>query len=357
MTGGDSGSTARRALIWVLITVGVALLLFLAWQLRQVLILVFLALLVAAAAHQPIAWLEGRGAPRPLALAGVYLGLLAVFAAILWIIVPPLVGQVAQLAEDAPQYVERAREWVQDLTAQLPGDAGQQGLQEVTAQLSGVLPSIGALAAIPLLLVNVLVNFVLILVLSALLVLQSDALRDGFLAYVRPERRGRVREVAGAAIEKLGAYVRGQLVMMVAIGMGTAIGMLLIGVPFVLPLSFLAFLAEAIPLVGPFIAGVPIVIIAFVDGGLVSGLLMAGWIIGLQQLEGYVLQPMIQRKALELSPVIVMLSVLAGGTLGGVIGALIAIPLVAVVKVVLSQVVLPLRRESWGEAEGHAPAG
>lgn len=335
--------------MWALVAFGIALLLLLAWQLRQILILIFLALLIAAAVHQPIAWLERRRAPRVVALLGVYLAVLAVLAGILWIIVPPLVGQVAQLAENAPEYIDRARGWLQGFLAQLPGEAGQQGMQTVTDQLSGVLPSVGALAAIPLLLLNVLVNLVLILFLSALLVLQSESLRDGFLQYVRPERRGRVREVGRAAFEKLGAYVRGQLIMMVAIGVGTGIGMLLIGVPFVLPLSFLAFLTEAIPLVGPFIAGVPIVIIAFVDGGLVPGLFMAGWVIALQQLEGYILQPIIQRKALELSPVIVMLSVLAGGALGGIVGALIAIPLVAVVKVVLTHVVLPLRRESWGE--------
>ncbi len=129
-------------------------------------------------------------------------------------------------------------------------------------------------------------------------------------------------------------------------GLGTALGMLVLGVPFPLPLGLLAFLTEAIPMVGPYIAGVPIVLIAFSESP-ITGVLMAAWIFGLQQLEGYVLAPSILRHAVDLSPVIILLAIVAGGTLAGVLGALIAVPLVAALQVLVREVVLPLRRASW----------
>ncbi len=344
--GTEMQSAARRALAWMLVGVATLVLVLLAWQLRQLLILIFLALLMAAAIYQPAGWLERHRLPRVLSVIAVYLAVLLVLAGIVWLIAPPLVGELVGLAERTPQLVEQVRGWLQGLLDQLPGDVQAPGLDEATERLGSMLPNLSALAGIPLVMLNVIINLVLIVFLSALLVLERDSLRDGLLRYIAPDRRARVTEVGRTAIDKLGAYVRGQLVMMTAIGIGTGIGMFIVGVPFVLPLSFLAFLTEAIPLVGPYIAGVPIVALAFAESPL-TGLLMTGWIVGLQQFEGYVLQPAIQKKALELSPVVVMLAVVAGGMLAGIVGALIAIPLVAVVQVVLQHVVLPLREQTW----------
>jgi putative heme transporter len=338
---------ARRAFYWGLVWLALIVLTLLLWELREVVVLAFLALLVAAAAHGPALLVERRGVPRILSILGVYLGLLVIVALILWIVVPPLVEQLVELVENLPAIARGGEDWLREQLRGLPGDIGEEGMQQVRERIGSVIPEIAALAVVPMVIVGLLVNLVTVVFLSALLLIERDRLRDGLLNYLKPERREKVTDVGRSATEKLGAYVRGQLVMMTAIGIGTGIGMLILGVPFVLPLAFLAFLAEAIPIVGPFISGIPIVLIAFTQDPL-TGILMAIWVIGLQQLESFVLAPVIQNKALKLSPVVILLGILAGGTLGGVVGALVAIPVVAVLHVILAEVVLPLRRQSWG---------
>jgi putative heme transporter len=161
---------------------------------------------------------------------------------------------------------------------------------------------------------------------------------------VARDRRPALNLVDTAAA-KLGGYIRGQLLVMAVTGVGTAVGMMLLGVPFALPMGLLGFLAEAIPLAGPIIAGVPVLVLAFLESP-TTGLLMLVWLIVLQQLEGWLLYPIIQGRILSLSPLVVVLAVLAGATLYGVLGAVIAVPIVAIVDVILREVVFPLRRQA-----------
>ena len=142
---------------------------------------------------------------------------------------------------------------------------------------------------------------------------------------------------------RLGAYVRGQLLVMGIIGLGSAAGMLVLNVPFAVPLGALSFITASIPLAGAFIAGGPIVLVALtVSPG--TGLLMAVWLVVLQQLEGSLITPYIQGRAVNLSAIAVLLGVVAGTSIAGIVGGIIAIPLVAVADVILRDIVFPLRR-------------
>jgi predicted PurR-regulated permease PerM len=166
--------------------------------------------------------------------------------------------------------------------------------------------------------------------------------------------------VARKALLRLGAYVRGQLLVMVVIGIGSALGMVLIGfitrgepLPFAVPLGALSFMTAAIPLAGAFIAGGPIVLVALVTSPL-AGLLMLVWLIGLQQLEGSVITPYIQGRVVNLSAIAVLLGVVAGTSIAGIVGGIIAIPLVAVADVVIREIVFPLRRRAEDRRRGRA---
>jgi predicted PurR-regulated permease PerM len=191
---------------------------------------------------------------------------------------------------------------------------------------------------------------VIVFVLSALMLLERDDARRWFMQFLDRDDGELVHDVARNALHKLGAYVGGQLLLMTVIGVGTGLGMVVVGLftqgsplPFLFPLALLAFVTEAIPMVGPFISGVPIAAVAFLESPL-TGVLMGIWLIALQQLEGLILVPVVQSRAVALSPMIVLLAVLAGGTLAGIVGAIIAIPAVAVADVIIRDVVLPLRR-------------
>lgn len=348
--------TAQVAATWGLVWLGLLLLALLVWQLRVILALVFLAILLSAALRRPVDGLERLRLPRVAAVLTTYLVLLAILALVAWLVVPPLVEQAAELIMALPETAEQVLGWVSSSLAPLiPGNALERMIEDIPARLGEAIPDLQSVLAVPLVVIGVLVNLVVVVFLSAFLVLDGGGLWRTALDYLEPDRRERLTAIGHNVVDKLGSYVAGQLVVMAVTGVGVAVGMLIFGVPFVVPLAFLAFLAEAIPIAGPFISGVPIVLIAFLEGP-ITGLLMAGWIFALQQLEGYVLIPLVQNKAIQVSPTIIILGVVAGATLGGVLGAVIAIPLIAVVQVVMSEVVLPERRRSWQRSEGQQGA-
>lgn len=330
---------AMLAALGVLVVVVVAALL---WELRLLVILLFLALLIAAALMGPVTWLEEHGWPRIAAVLSFYAGLVVVLGGVLFLIVPPLVEEAVDLAENLPAILDEARELVTGVVGGILGADVVDRAFEMIGGPDGVAPDPGTLLAGPMLLAEVLVNLVIVLVLSIFILLERDRIRDWVLRFFAPDQREGVRRLSTNALSKLGAYVRGQLIIMLVVGVGATIGMLLLGVPFALPLGLLAFFAEAIPLVGPYIAGIPIVFVALLESVWVA-LFIGIWFTALQQIESYVLGPVVHGHVIKLSPLVVMFAVLAGATIAGVVGAIIAVPLAAVIDLVINEVILPLR--------------
>ncbi len=346
---------AGIALRATLVVAGVAFAAYLAWQLRQLIILAFLGVLFAAALYGPTRFFERRGWPRILSVVTVYLILIGVFALVIALIFPPLISQAVGLADDLPQLVEDLRGSAIGFIDTVAGEGqGETVVDSVTAGAGDVAPDWGALVRLPLTVAGILLNVVLVLFLSVLMLLERDNARAWAQRFVSPQDQPLTHEVSVNALAKLGAYVRGQLLIMTITGVGTFLGMWIIGVPFAFPLSLLAFIGEAIPMAGAFIAGGPIVLLALLQSPL-QGLFMLIWLVVMQQLQGFIVVPIIQGRAVQLSPVVVLLSVLAGASLGGIVGAIIAIPVVAVADVVIRDVVFPLR-EARRVRRGEVPA-
>ena len=337
-------AAAARIVPPVLAVLAIALVVVLAWQLRGLLIMVFVAALVAAALHDPSAWLERRGLPRLLAVIVPYLLIGAILTGVVILIVPPLIDQAAALIADLPSIADALLTTVVGVVDRFVGDGtGDAVIEQLTDELRDLVPGIGTLTRLPLTLFEALIGIGTVLFLSLLLLLERDDARRWILRFVDEGDRDVVAGLGRDVFVKLGAYVRGQALVMTAVGLATTIGMLVLGVPFALPLGLLAFLAELIPLVGPFIAAGPILVVAFVEGP-TTGLLMLAWLLIVQQAEGWILTPFIQGKVLSLSPVVVLVAVFAGGSLAGIVGAVIAVPLVAALDVLIRDVVLPLRQ-------------
>jgi predicted PurR-regulated permease PerM len=154
------------------------------------------------------------------------------------------------------------------------------------------------------------------------------------LAFVRQERRARVRNVWNQAETRLGMWVRAQLILMGAIGLATAIAYTLLGVPSAVLLGFIAALAEGIPLIGPLLGAIPAVLLAATVSPQLA-VEVAGVYIVLQIIEGNVLVPLVMRNTVRISPFLVILSILVGAAAGGFVGALLAVPIAATGEVVL----------------------
>ena len=342
-----AGITFRASLV----VVGVVLAAYFVYQLRLLLILIFLAILLAAGLYGVVRLFE-RFLPRILAVLASYALLIGVFVLVLFLIFPPLVRGVVEFADDLPNIADSLRAGTISLIDGIAGaGTGEDIVDTLTEGAQDAAPELGSLLSVPLTLASILTNTLVVIFLSALMLIERDRARAWILEFVDQRDRDAVLGVSRNALLKLGAYVRGQLLVMAIIGVGSGVGMWVLGVPFAVPLGALSFITAAIPLAGAFIAGGPIVLVALtVSPG--TALLMAAWLVVLQQLEGSVITPYIQGRVVNLSAIAVLLGVLAGTSIAGIVGGIIAIPLVAVADVVLRDIVFPLRRRAEARRRG-----
>jgi predicted PurR-regulated permease PerM len=340
-------SIALRVSIVVLL---VALAAWWIYLVREVIVLGLLALVIAAAIHAPVAALQRRGVPRIGAVLIVYLGLIAVVAVLLAVIVPPLLAEARDFGTNLPGLLGELSAGFNALLAQFGVSAGGS----VVDLLLGQLGSLGTvLATIPGVVVGFLAALLLITFLSALMILERDRARQWVMRFVAHDDRPLLDDLLHKAGARLGAYVRGQLLIMLVTGFGSWLGLTLIGVPFALPLGVFAFLTEAIPIAGPVIAGVVMIAVAFIESPAQAAATLVLVVI-IQQAESLVLVPVIQGRLISISPVVALLAVLAGSAVAGIPGAILAIPLVAIAMIVINDVILPWRRTQIGE-DPHPP--
>lgn len=346
-------SAFRVSLVVLAVVAGV----YFAFQLREVLIIGFVALILAAGLVAPVSWLEERGVPRLLALAATYLAVIAVLAVIVLLIVPPLSSQVTELIRELPDLADQLFVAIEPWAAALgaPTDV-EEALEALRGRIGDLRGLVDDLATVPLLVISALFGLLAAVFLSALMLIERDRARDWLLRFVAPGQRDDALALGRKATLRLGAFVRGQLFVMTIVGTVTAIGLTLLGVPFALPLGLLAFATEIIPIAGAFIAATPIVLIAFLESPIQGIVALVGFFI-IQQIESYVLIPVVQGRVIEISALVALLAVLAGGALAGIIGALLAIPFVAVATVVVEDVILPWRRRQFGSEPADAGAG
>jgi len=335
-----------------LVVLGVAFAAYLVYELRLLLTLIFLAVLLAAGMYGVVRLFE-RFLPRILAVLASYALLLGVFALAVFLIFPPLIRQAVDLVDDLPRIADDLRAGSIDLIDGIAGaGTGEEIIDTLTAGTGDGLPEFGSLLSVPLTAASILANLVIVIFLSALVLIERDRTRGYLMNFVEEQDRDAVLDSARKALLKLGAYVRGQLLVMSVIGVGSFLGLVVIGlilegepIPFAVPLGALSFITAAIPMAGAFIAGGLIVLVSLTISPL-AALLMAAWVTVLQQLEGSVITPYIQGKVVNLSAVVVLLAVVAGTSLAGIVGGIIAIPVVAVVDVIIRDVVFPLRRRA-----------
>lgn len=343
-----AGITLRASLV----VLGVGFAAYLVYELRLLLILVFLAILLAAGMYGVVRTFE-RLLPRILAVVVSYLLLIGAFALAIFLIFPPLIRQAVDLVDDFPRIAEDLRSGAIDLIDGIAGaGTGEELIDTLTAGTGDALPEFGSLLSVPLTAASILANLVIVIFLSALISLERDRTRGYLMNFIEEPDREAVLESARKALLKLGAYVRGQLLVMTVIGFGSFLGLVVVGVlldgepiPFAVPLGALSFITAAIPMAGAFIAGGLIVLVSLTISPL-AALLMAAWVTVLQQLEGSVITPYIQGRVVNLSAVVVLVAVVAGTSLAGIVGGIIAIPVVAVVDVIVRDVVFPLRRRA-----------
>lgn len=328
--------TSRWSLHFVAIALGLVLL-GLVVQYGWVILFPLLMALILCTVLAPVSSFLRRRAhlPNALAAAVTLLGSIGVVVAIGFTIAPSVASQSGDLVDSANGGLQQLQDWVQDssFVSKEQLDSGLQGLQEKLSGSAGTIAT-GVLTGVSAV-TNGLINLVLILILSFLF------LKDGsrFLPWVR-RLAGRsagthLAEVGDRAWATLGGFIRTQALVSLIDAVLIGIGLLVIGVPLALPLAVLTFFAGFVPIVGALFAGFIAVLIALVSNGFTGALLVLALIVVVQQVEGNVLSPILQSKSMSLHPAVVLLSVTLGSTLFGITGAFLAVPVVAVLAVVL----------------------
>lgn len=351
VTPASSGVLARALPVYLALVLAIltAAGLYLLVLLRHVLVILFLSLLFAATVAQLAAYLERLRIPRAVAALLVYVAAIGALAGIVWLVLPTLLEQVGRLGTELPGYIERLErlerryEAVREDYPALPS-FDQQANEFGAALTSGVR---ARLLALPGGLFTLLLDILSVFAISMLLITGRSKLLAFILSLVRPEHRPATRRVLGKMWVRLGVYLRAKLIVMTIIGGITYAVLLLIGIPFPAVLALVVGLGQLIPRAGPWLARIPLLSIAALDGPLSLALTFGASLV-IENLKGYAISPFVEGNQLDVPPLVVFVAVLVGATLLGVAGAFIAVPVAAMAQVVIEEVVLPWRRRQIG---------
>jgi predicted PurR-regulated permease PerM len=332
--------SAREIVRVVLIVVCVAIVLYLLFLLRRpitwLLVSVFLAV-----ALSPLVNVLSRHMKRGFAITVVYLGLLAVPGLLIALIVPPLITEANNFADNVPEYARDVTDFVQenerlrelnrdyDITSKLEEEAGK--LPERLGGAAGTLRDVG------LGIVNSAFALITILVMTAFLLGSGRTWVDRAIGMRPPDQRERLRRSLDHMAQAVGGYVAGALTIALIAGIATYIVLSILGVPFAAPLAVIAGLFSLIPLVGATIAAVLIGLVTLFENFPTATIVWAIWAIAYQQIENHVIQPQIQKRTVNVHPFVTIVAVLFGATLLGILGALVAIPIAASIQILVRE--------------------
>ena len=305
------------------------------------------ALFIALGIEPLIAFLERRKFPRWAALVTVLFIIIGAFTALIWAIVPIAVGQATQLVQGIVSWVQKgdAEKWFEQLQRQFPTVVNQENINNVVHWLqsnvgnitSGILQTgIGIASGI--------FGVIIVIILTIYFTASLPNIKRASYLLVPASKRARFADLADQITDSVGKYVMGQVSLALVNGALSAIFLTIIGAKFPILLAFIAFFFSLIPLVGTITGSVIIVAICLLSGW-PTALAAAIYYLVYMQVEAYVLSPRIMNRAVQVPGAVVVIAALAGGSLLGILGALIAIPFAASILLIIKQVVIPRQNE------------
>jgi predicted PurR-regulated permease PerM len=310
------------------------------------------ALFLALGIDPAVSWLERHKFPRSLAIVTVLVGILAVFVGLIFAVVPVIVDQVNALISNLPDFIATVSKqgWIKDAQKNLPDWINLKDLitQSGTWLRSNVSTIGGGLLSVGVGIASGATGFVIILILTLYFVASLSTMKRGLYRLVPASKRARFSDLAEQISASVGRYVVGQgtiaLVNGVASFIFLSIGQLF-GAKYPALFAFIAFLFALVPLVGTLSGSVLITLSTLLLAGPGPALWVGIYYLVYMQVEAYVINPRVMNRAVKVPGAIVVIAALAGGSLLGILGALIAIPVAASVLLIIDQVVVPRQNE------------
>ncbi len=294
------------------------------YYIKDLILELFVALLIMAILNPLVTRLSKLKIPRAISVFIAYLVVFGIFGAAIAGIIPPLVEQTTSFVNNLPKYLSSL-------------GVGGYINEQITGQLLAQLGSIpGQLVKVGVSVFSNVIAVITVLILAFYLLLARDKLEDQLGLFFGEDKKRELGRIIDLLELRLGGWARGEFTLMALVGVSNYIGLVILGIPFALPLAILSGLLEIIPYLGPVVAAIPGVIIGLSISPLM-GLAVAALAFLIQQLENYLFVPKVMEKSVGVSPIITLLALAVGFRIAGVVGVVISVPMVLTVQVLLSK--------------------
>jgi predicted PurR-regulated permease PerM len=340
----------RQVIRAVLLSCGVLLALLVLWLAQEVLFLLLLAILLATAIEPLVERLARGPFSRGVGILVVYTAIVLAIGVPAYAALPSLVTQSGAFLQDLPGRLDTLRSYVAaaprpiQQAAETAIASGGQAAEVPSATSAAQLLEAGIAAA------HTLFDMIMVFVLAFYWLVEREMIKEVLLRVVPGRQRRSVETVWLEVEEKLGGWVRGELLLMLAVGLMSGLGYWVMGLPNPLLLAVLAGALEIVPMIGPILSSAPAVLVALASDP-VKALIVAGYALLVQQIENNVLVPRIMGHTIGISPLVVLVGILIGAALYGIAGAFLAVPVAGALQVIVAHV---FHAEDPAQAEAHA---
>lgn len=330
----------RGAAAWswrfLLVVAALAVVLYIISKIWVGVLPILLALIISSVLWPPVRWLRAKGLPPALAVLLVLLGAVAIFSAIIAAISPSVAGQGREVVARASEGLDAILDWLAGPPANLQIEQLNEYVDQVTTWLQSQAAALASGAWSTIATVgSILTTLALALVLTFFFLKDGPAFMPWLRRAVGPSAGMHLTEALARVWHTLGGFLRGQAIVAAVDAIFIGIGLVLLGVPLAIPLAIITFFLSFIPIVGAVVAGALAVLVALVSQGFTIAVWTLGLILLVQQAESTFVSPTVQSRAVKIHPVLVLLGVAAGGTTWGILGAFLAVPVIACVLAVV----------------------
>lgn len=316
----------RSIIKFFLVILGIVFL----YLIKDILVLLFIVVVLVIALEPFVNYGEKFKIPRSISTIFLYILIFGLIGLSIYIIIPPLIYQIKNMAINLPHYAINFYPYYHQVSPYISN--WQELLNNVSQSLSQLT---GGIYSVSLAIFGGLASVVTTLVITFYLLVERDSINKfalkTFALAGKEDVLGWVEKIS----QKLGGWFRGQIIVSLTMGVVTALGMSIIGLPYALMVGVLAAILEIVPIVGPIITGAVAIIIALLAGSWIKALIIVGFYILAQMLENHFLVPKVMGKAVGVSPAVILIALLIGAKLGGIMGAIIAIPVAAAISVII----------------------
>jgi len=316
----------------------VFLVLYFLYLIKDILVILFVALILASALDPWVDWMQKRKIPRGLGVIFIYFILFVVIGSVLYLIIPPIIAQINELSTSFPAFIERITSGFSTLRNYM-SEHGilenlKDGLKSISSNLQGAASGVFSTVTG---VVGTVISFFLVLVITFYMVVEENAMKKIVWSIAPSRHQPYIMQLINRMQGKIGLWLRGQLILSLIIFTLTFLGLSILGVNYALTLALISGLTEFVPYLGPTLAAIPAIFLAFTQSPMLALFVLILYYI-IQLVENNIIVPKLMQKVVGLNPVVSIVVLLVGFKLAGVLGAILSIPVATATSVFLKDI-------------------